>query len=218
MKKCVYLAALLLGFSLSWGADISWALEVIKLEEPVLNKGKTVMESLQSRRSEREYGEKALSDIQLSEVIWAAGGVNRRDGDKIIGYTYPNSYNDQAMSVYAFTKDGIYLYDPAEHSLKPYIKGDHRAESGVQSYIASAPLNLLYVVDLSRMTGETEDERLQVASMNAGHMSANVYLYAASEGLNAICRSHIDRDELRVLLKLPAHFEPLLAQTVGFPK
>lgn len=202
---------------LAGGPAGALAQEPFKLDQPDLSGGKPVLSILQDRHSSREFSSAALDRRQIAEILWAAGGVNRRHDDGSVGFTYPNSHNDQAMIVYAITRDGAYRYDPIGHELVLLAPGDHRAVAGVQSYVADAPLNLLYVADMSRITSETETERLMTAALNAGHMAENVYLYATMEKLNVISRSNIDRDELRLLFKLPIYFEPILGQTVGLP-
>lgn len=194
------------------------AQESIKLLPPNLSSGKTVLQALNDRKSERVFGSGDLSRQQLSELLWAAAGVNRTlDGDKI-GRTAPSSHNAHAIDTYAFTKGAVYKYDHLKHELVFLFPGDHRSVAGPQSYVATAPLNLVFVADLSRATGDSREDQMMSVYMDVGHMSENVYLYGASAGLNVICRSTIERDELRALLKLSDHFEPLLGVTVGRPR
>lgn len=204
--------------SLVWLAGGAGAQESIKLLPPDLSSGKTVLQALNERKSERVFGLGELSQRQLSEVLWAAAGVNRTlEGDKM-GRTAPSSHNNQAIDAYAFTKSGVYKYDHLKHELAFMFPGDHRAAAGPQSYVATAPLNLVLVADLSRVTGDAREYQMMSVSMDAGHMSENVYLYGASAGLHVICRSTIERDELQALLKLSDHFVPLLGVTVGQAK
>lgn len=206
-------SVLFLGSVVQLGAQ-----ESIKLLPPDLSSGKTVLQALNGRKSERVFGSGELSRRQLSELLWAAAGVNRTlDGDKM-GRTAPSSHNDQAIDAYAFTKAGVYKYDHLKHELVFLLPGDRRSVAGPQSYVATAPLNLVFVADLSKVTGDSREYQMASVHMDVGHMSENVYLYGASAGLNVICRSTIERDELRALLKLPDHFEPLLGVTVGHPK
>jgi Nitroreductase family. len=203
---------------LAGGIAVAEAQESIKLLPPNLSSGKTVLQALNERKSERVFGPGELNRRQLSEVLWAAAGVNRTlEGDKM-GRTTPSSHNDQAIDTYAFTKSGVYKYNHLKHELVFMFPGDHRAVAGPQSYVATAPLSLILVADLSRVTGDTREYQLMSVSMDAGHMSANVYLYGASAELRVICRSTIEREELRALLKLSDHFVPLLGLTVGQAK
>jgi len=200
------------------GFSPALAKEPIKLSPPDYKSGLTVLEALKNRKSDREYGSGELSRQQLSELLWAAGGVNRDLGGGQVGLTAPSSHGDQPMIIYAFTKDGIYKYDPSSHQLDFLLSGDYRTSAGVQSYVADAPLNLLYVADMSKVTGDTEAYKLRAVHMDAGHISQNVYLYAASAGLNTITRTSIDREELKELLNLSDNYEVLLGQTVGLAK
>ena len=191
----------------------------IKLVRPDFSKGKTVLEALRDRKSDRVYDSDNLSGRHISEVLWAAGGINRDSGaGEKLKRTAPSANNDQSITIYAVTKNGVYRYDPMEHELIGILAGDHRSKAGLQSYVTTAPLNLIYVSDLSKVTGDTKERKLMSAAMDAGHISQNVYLYCASAGLNTIARSSIDQDEIRNMLKLDESFEPLLGQTVGQPK
>ena len=219
MKRKTFRAALALALILSLGSLArAEAQDNIKLAQPSFTQGKTVLQAIKDRKSDREYGSGDLSRKQLSEVLWAAGGVNRKLPDGQVGRTAPSSHGDQAIDIYAMTKDAVYKYDPLKHELVFLFDGDHRSAAGIQSYVARAPLNLIYVADLSRVSGDTEAYKLAAVYMDVGHNSENVYLYGASAGLNVICRSNIDPDELSSLLKLPEHYLPLLGQTVGLPK
>jgi nitroreductase len=116
------LGALLLGPALGWGQPQE--LKTIKLNEPNKTRGLPVMEAFALRASVREWSDKDLSLQDLSDLLWAANGINRPDGKR----TAPSAMNAQDIDIYVFTKDGAYLYDAAAHALKPIIAGDHRAE------------------------------------------------------------------------------------------
>jgi hypothetical protein len=115
--------ALLLMFSL-----LSWApaqgLNTIKLNEPNKKRGVPVMEALSIRASVREWSEKDLSLQDLSDLLWAANGINRADKRR----TASSATNAQDVDIYVFMKDGVYLYDAANSALKPVLAGDHRSE------------------------------------------------------------------------------------------
>lgn len=217
MKRTVLGLALALALAVAWTAPAG-AEETIKLAQPDFSKGITVLSALKARKSDRIFGPGDLSRQQLSEILWAAAGVNRDLGDGKVGRTAPSSHDDQSIDTYAFTKDGVYRYDPRAHELTRVVAGDQRAKAGVQSYVTTAPLNLIFVADLNRTTGDSDKSKKEALYMNVGHMSANVYLYAASAGLNVICRSSIEPDDLRALLKLNDNYEPLLGVTVGQPQ
>ena len=186
----------------------------IKLAQPDFEaKGLTVIQALKARKSDRAFADQELSLTHLSEVLWAAGGINRPDGHR----TAPTANNRQAIEIFALTKDGAYRYDPPSHELRPLTSGDHRAAAGTQDFVAAAPLNLIYVADLGKYKG-SDAEKKAVAGMDLGHFSENVYLYCASAGLNIVTRISIDPKVLAPLLKLDDGFLPLMGQTVGYPK
>ncbi|MGB8958436.1 MAG: SagB/ThcOx family dehydrogenase [Candidatus Aminicenantales bacterium] len=124
-RSCVaglLLGALLLVPVLSWGQPQE--LKMIKLNEPNKTKGLPVMEAFALRASVREWSDKDLSLQDLSDLLWAADGINRPDGKR----TAPSAMNVQDVDIYVLMKDGAYLYDAAAHALKPIVAGDHRSE------------------------------------------------------------------------------------------
>ena len=122
-------------------------LKVIKLNSPDKNRGCSVMKALSDRHSDREYADKELSLQDLSDLLWAANGINRPDGKR----TAPSALNKQDIDIYVIMKEGAYLYDTKTNSLQPLAKGDHRAAvAGSQDFVKSAPVSLVLVSDLSR--------------------------------------------------------------------
>ena len=105
------------------------------------------MKALSDRHSDREYAAKELSLQDLSDLLWAANGINRPDGKR----TAPSALNKQDIDIYVIMKEGAYLYDAKANSLQPIAKGDHRAAvAGSQDFVKSAPVSLVLVSDLSR--------------------------------------------------------------------
>jgi nitroreductase len=95
--------------------------------------------------------------------------------------------------------------------------GDLRKATGAQKFVESAPLNLVYVADFSKMKGSEEDLSLY-SGADVGFISQNVYLFCASEGLATVVRGWLNKDECAKLLKLGGKRKVVLAQTVGYPK
>ena len=126
-------------------------LKPIQLPAPKLETGKSLVQALTDRKSQREFSSGALSQQILSNLLWAAWGINRQDKDK---RTAPSSFNRQELDVYVTTSDGAYRYDPKGNALVPVASGDIRALTGTQSYFKDAAINLVYVSDLSKMGTE----------------------------------------------------------------
>ena len=188
----------------------------IKLDPPRSDRGIPVMQALKDRRSEREFSDRELSLPHLSELLWAANGVNREDGRR----TAPSAQNKHVVDVYVVLQEGVYLYDPAGHQLLPLVEGDFRKLTGMQDYVFNAPVNLVYVADLdklkdSRMQAPT-DEKMKWAYIEAGHKAENVYIYCASEGLGARTRMLMDKEKLGGVMKLRPEQTVVSAQTVGY--
>jgi SagB-type dehydrogenase family enzyme len=186
----------------------------IVLPSPRMEGGKPLMQTLKERQSTRVFSTQKLPVQTLSDLLWAAFGINRPDSDK---RTAPSTRNWQEIELYAFTEDGAYLYDAKANKLKAVVKGDLRKEAGGQPFVATAPLNLVYVADVSKMKNATPDDITRYSSADVGFISQNVYLFCASEGLGTVVRGMVNRDTLAKVLKLPGHKKVILAQTVGYP-
>jgi SagB-type dehydrogenase family enzyme len=190
-------------------------LKPIKLLAPQTSVGRPLMQVLKERKSSREFSSKELPLQVLSNMLWAASGVNRTDSGK---RTAPSAVNWQEIDVYVATAHGLYLYDAKAHTLQPVLAEDVRAMTGLQSYVQEAPVNLIYVADQARMGERTSDEKTFYSAADTGFISQNVYLYCASEGLATVVRGLIDRPALEKAMKLRPDQKVILAQSVGYPK
>jgi SagB-type dehydrogenase family enzyme len=187
----------------------------IKLPPPNLNSGKSLMQSLQARKSSRDFSTKKLPVEVLSNLLWAACGINRPESGR---RTAPSAVNWQEVDIYVAMADGLYLYNAKEHVLKPVINQDIRALTGKQTFVKDAPVNLIYVADYSRMGGANAEERNSYSAADTAFIAQNVYLYCASEGLATVVRGSIDRDVLAKAMQLLDNQRIILSQTVGYPK
>jgi nitroreductase len=190
---------------------------VIKLNPPDLNKGISIMEALKKRKTHREISDKKLTLQQLSELLWAADGVNRPDGKR----TSPAAMAKYAVDIYVVLPEGVCLYDVAKHELAPVAKGDFRKLAGVQDFVYIAPVNLVYVLNLKNWQDKSrpipEQKRDRWIDVELGCIAQNVYLYCASEGLGATIRGMIDEKKFSEVIKVKPE-QILMAQTVGCVK
>jgi len=186
----------------------------IQLPEPQTEGGRPLMEVLRDRASSREFSSDTLPVQTLSNLLWAAWGINRPESGK---RTAPSAVNRQEMDVYVITAEGVFLYDATIHALIPVLTEDIRALAGIQDYVKDAPVNLVYVSDLSKMGNAEENQKLMTSFANTGFIAQNVYLYCASEGLATVIRGMIDKPALEAAMKLRPEQKVILAQTVGYP-
>jgi len=184
------------------------------LPPPRSEGGQTLTAVLKLRRSTREYSDRPLPTQVLSDLLWAAFGVNRPSGDR----TAPYWRHVMVMDIYAAMADGVWLYEPKAHALLSYLKDDVRAQTGLQDFVAVAPLNLVYVAHGERMTDVSVEDRRLYASVDAGFIGQNVYLFCASEGLATVFRGAVDYPKLARALKLPDQQFVTFAQTVGYAR
>lgn len=185
-----------------------------KLPPPRKEHPVTLMKALSGRRSTREFNTKELPAQVLSDLLWATAGINRPDTGK---RTAPSAWDRQEVELFVALEQGLSLYLPKLHALEPVVAGDLRALTGKQDYVTQAPVNLVYVADLSKMKGSSDQERLITATADTGFMAQNAYLYASAEGLAIVVRGWIDKEALGEAMKLQPRQKIILAQTVGFP-
>jgi nitroreductase len=237
------IAALLLVPLLSWGQ--AQDLKTIKLLEPNKKRGLPVMEALSVRASVREWSDKELGLQDLSDLLWAANGINRPDKKK----TASSAMNAQDVDIYVFMKDGAYLYDAAAHALVPVLAGDHRSElmmmrpggpggpgtpgakpqapppgakpeakPGPSGTPSPDPIQLILVSDISRFRMGETPAKLEWAAIDTGIVSQNVSLFCAATGLGTRPRGSMDKAKIKELLKLSDTQYPLLNHPVGYLK
>jgi SagB-type dehydrogenase family enzyme len=190
-------------------------LQVIKLNAPDKKRGSAVMKALADRHSDREFSPKEIGLQDLSDLLWAANGVNRPDGKR----TAPSAMNKQEIDVYAVCADGAYLYDAQSHSLKPVAEGDHRAAvAGRQDFAKTAPVSLVMVVNLEKLGDPASEQTKLMGAVDAGNVSQNINLFCAGAGLSTVPRATMDKAELKKVLKLTDSQLPLMNNPVGYPK
>lgn len=211
MKKVQLLLVCLMLSAATFAAD-----KVVKLPKPNLNRTGAVMKALSERQSTREYASKALSLADLSDLLWAANGINRSDSGK---RTASSAMNKQDVDVYVVLPEGTYLYDAKNHELNLVAEGDHRgAVAGGQAFVKTAPVSLVLISDISRF-GDAKSARNQLmGAMDAGIVSQNISLFCSSANLATVPRASMDFDQLKKVLKLKETQMPMMNHPVGYFK
>lgn len=189
------------------------AVPVLALPAAECRGGLPLMEAIAARRSSREFAPEALPLPLLSNLLWAAWGVNRGDG----GRTAPSALNAQEVDLFVALPQGAYRYEAAAHELRLVAAADLRRVTGYQDFVDQAPLDLVYVADHARMKMVPVEQRTAYAYAAAGAISQNVYLFAAANGLATVIRAWIDRAAIAEALGLSHDQQVLLSQTVGYP-
>jgi SagB-type dehydrogenase family enzyme len=188
--------------------------KAIQLVKPETGNGNPLMQLLWKRKSIREFSPEPLPLEVLSNLLWSAFGITRPDGRK----TAPSASNRQEIDIYVAMANGLYLYDAKANLLNPLLTEDIRGNTGLQSYIKQASIQLVYVADFSKMGTAKEENKILLSAANTGFISQNVYLYCASEGLATVVRNNMDKPALAKLMKLRSDQKIVLAQSIGYPK
>ena len=197
------------------GTGLAQELAPITLPSPVTSGGKPLMQALKDRASAREFSPDKLPAQTLSNLLWAAWGINRPDGRR----TAPSASNKQEIEIYVTLPEGAFVWDAKANTLNPVAAGDLRGATGTQPFPATAALNLVYVADMAKAgRPATDPQQMLNIGANAGFIAENVYLYCASAGLATVVRASVAKDSLAKALKLRETQVIVLAQTVGLPK
>ena len=196
------------------GMGLAQGPDAIKLPPPELEGSMPLMQALKARHSTREFSSKPLPPQVLSNLLWAANGVSRPESGK---RTAPSARDWREIDVIVATAEGAYRYDPATHSLMRVVAGDIRPLTGSQAFVASVPVNLVYVANFDRMSETSAEDKALYSAADTGFIAQNVYLYGASAGLAVVVRGSVDREALGAALGLGQHQRIILAQSVGYP-
>ena len=191
------------------------AQNVVKLPEPDKNVPMTLYQALQQRKSVREYSNKEIDDMKISQLLWAAVGINRPDGH----LTAPTAVNAQDITVYVCRKDGAYLYVAKDNALQKVSDKDLRKEvASAQQFAAEAPISLVIVTDNAKFRGGSTNGPTISGAIDAGYVSQNIDLACEALGLVTVPRATMDKDALKKELKLTEAQNPILNHPIGYKK
>jgi nitroreductase len=189
--------------------------EALELPPPRNDRGGTLMQALRGRRSTREYAERVIPPQILSDLLWAAFGVNRpASGDR----TAPSWRHSIEIEIFVSTADGVWRYEPGKHRLVLHLDADIRGQTGTQDFVATVPLNVVYVADSARMGNASKEDQRLYAFTDTGFIGQNVYLFCASEGLACVFRASVDRERLARSLRIRNSQFVTCAQSIGYPR
>ncbi len=201
----------------------------IKMPKPACDRDSSVFKALQQRKTLRDISDKKLSLQHLSNLLWAAYGINRKIGPfGIPGRTAASASNSQEIDLYIAMQEGIYLYNAFQNSLIPVVVGDFRALAigpGQANFIAKAPIQIIYVVDVNKLSKTSgfqepglQDPEIQKSYyyVDTGLIAGNVYLFAAAQGL-ASWFHNCNKPSLTEKLSLDSNQRVLFGQTIGYP-
>lgn len=187
----------------------------LQLPAPQTDIGKPLMQALKLRQSTRTFDSKALPLQELSNLLWAADGINRPESGK---RTAPSAMNWQEVDIFVALPEALYLYDAKTQSLKTVLARDVREATGQQPFVKDAPLTLIYVSDALKMKNANEQDQMLYGAADVGFIAQNVYLYCASQGLAVVVRGMVDRSALAKTMDLRSAQKIILTQTIGYPK
>jgi len=210
MKKYAFLLLAFLLVSIASMAQIS----TLKLPAPKYTSTKSLDQLLAKRSSSRAFSNKDLSEQDLSNLLWAAFGINRPESGK---RTAPTAMNWQDITIYLTLETGVYHYEPKAHTLIKVMEKDVRKETGMQDFVKNVPVNIVYVSDFDRMGDAIAEQKKMYSAAHSGFIGQNVYLFCTAYGLNTVFRGAINRELIHQTLQLKPHQHVVFCQSVGWP-
>jgi SagB-type dehydrogenase family enzyme len=212
MKKIIIFLSITIALNTLYAQDT----KTIILNPPDKTRGSPVMTALSLRASATEFDTTSLNLQDMSDLLWAANGINRPESGK---RTAPSARNAQDIDVYAVMKSGVYLYNYSNHCLDFITDGDHRAlVAGRQENFAVAPLFCVLVSDFSRFSSGDDSSKMVIAAYDAGIVSQNISIFCASVGLDTRVRATMDQEKLREILQLKDSQHLMLNNPVSYKK
>lgn len=174
------------------------------------------MECLNERQTDRDFDTRKLTLQDLSDLVWAANGINRpKEGKR----TVPTAYNWQEMVLYVATADGIYRYNAETHELELVKEGDYRKDCGPQPFMTEAPVCFIYTANQNKKGRvPTEELKKTYSHHHAGYMAQNVYLVCAAKNMATVTIGTVDKEALAKVIGLPQNHLVLYTQPVGYKK
>lgn len=190
--------------------------QIIKLTPPDTLRGIPVMKALAHRASASSYDTAEMKIKDISDLLWAANGINRAGSGK---RTAASSYNAQDIDLYLFLKAGVYIYNPKDHQIELVVSGDHTdLIATTQEFVKGSRQIILLVSDISRFKKGEESEKLRWAAIDAGIVAQNIMIFCASEGFLARPRVYMENEQIRQLLKLNEDQHLILNIPVSYNK
>lgn len=182
------------------------------LPEPQKDGGMSIMECFAQRQSIREYSEREIEMQDLSNLLWAAFGINRENGKR----TAPSARNWQEFDLYLVMQNGVFLWNPEENILTLVLEEDIREMTGKQEFVGTAPLQIMLVANMNKAEGKDESATLNTVYCDAGYISQNIYLFCSSFEMASVARLYFDAETLHKKLKLEKEQKIILIHTVGY--
>ncbi len=192
------------------------------------------MKTLSVKASAREWSEQEMNLQDLSDLCWAANGINRPEEKKS---TASSAMNAHDIDLYLFMKDGVYLYTPEQHELIPVLAGDYRGiimmrrpprpketsdtnamKSPAPPPVSNPPVQIILVSNSERFRMGPDSLKYEWGAIDAGIVSQNISLFCAATGLKTRPRASMDKDQIKSLLKLKETQHVFLNHPVGYQK
>ncbi len=193
-------------------ANVMLSQDTIQMIEPNIDSSISLVDAYSNRESSRTFSEVAISDQTISNILWAANGVNR---NKTGMRTAPSVMDMREVEIVICTEDGTFLYLPDTHALKVLSEVDVRSQIGAQECFQEAPITIIFIANYKKMEGFGDEYSQYFSTIDSGFVSQNIYLYCAAHGLGTVIIGSIDTDAVQQCLNLDEHLHIIMAQPIG---
>jgi SagB-type dehydrogenase family enzyme len=199
-------------------------MKTIALPAPRLDGTVSVEKALAGRRSIREFTASPITIAEVSQLLWAAQGINGTRGDRELR-TAPSAGALYGLETYILAANvtglaqGLYRYTPKGHTITFLIPGDMRAKLSdaalKQSCLTGCAAVIVFATVYERISKKYVERGVKFAHMEAGHSSQNVYLEAEALGIGTVAVGSFMEGDVKNILGLPEDQEPLYMMPVG---
>ena len=191
-----FLSVFLIQFSISV-LDVG---DVYYLPDPEKEGGMPLNEALNKRKTSRDFDPSIkLTPQIISQALWSCYGENRPKGYK----TTPSAVAWYPLQIYLFLEEGVFTYEPSNHSITKILEGDYRSMTGKQTEVVTkARANFVLIGDLSKKSSLGNEDKIKYIYLDSGHCTMGFYLFASSNNMKGVVRAMVDVDPLLELLGL----------------
>jgi SagB-type dehydrogenase family enzyme len=190
---------------------------MIALPPPRAEGGLSLEEAIATRRSVRTFTDEQLTDNELGQLLWATQGETDPRGYRAApsaGALYP-------LEIYLVTEEGLFHYQPGDHSLTLWREGDVRDtlwRAGLQQDSLRRAAAVVVVTAVIERTAAKYGVRAErYVYLEAGHAAQNLLLQAVALDLGAVPIGAFDDEGVRAALSLPQDHAPIYLIPVGRP-
>jgi len=191
---------------------------IVQLSAPTLTGEMSFEEVLAKRRDRREFIARLLTASQVGQLAWAGQGLTELgEGFRAV----PSISVPHPMRLYFAIHNGVFFYNPLDHSLEQSSDRDVRSALAATIRNRPVPINAgCYVI----ITGSARDLAAQYGKkarsymlFEAGRIAQRIQLQAVTLELGTVGIASFDTKGVATACRVSRKLEPVYMVCVGYP-